>query len=245
MASLGTTHFVFVDFENRPVDDLGALARHPVVVILFLGQKSRLKKALVEQIETLPFEVRLIKVGVTKKNPADFVLTYHLGAIIARHPGEKYYVISGDDDFSPVITHLQNNHQPISQHPDIASLPFLAKQKPTPSSKPSVAAKPVSTAKAVATAKPVVPPKPVMTLKQTFDEGSIEVIGRLKDPSRRNRPLKEKTLRAHITSSLGKETSDEKVQSIVNHLIADGDLKILAGGKVEYREAKEKIGATS
>src|SRR3954469_19440825 len=202
------THFVFVDFENRPIDDLGALARHPVVVILFLGQKSRLKKALVDQIETLPFEVRLIKVGVTKKNAADFVLTYHLGAIMARHPGEKYYVISGDDDFSPVITHLQNNHQPISQHPDIASLPFLSKQKPMPSPK-AIGAKPVDAVKPVATAKPAGAPKSIAAAKKIPVDRSAKVIARLKNPNNRNRPSGEEALRAYIRSGLGKPATDE------------------------------------
>lgn len=215
---------MLVDFENRPVDDLSALTGHPVVVILFLGQKSRIKKALVEQIETLPFEVRLIKVGVTKKNAADFVLTYHLGAIMARNPGERYYVVSGDDDFDPVITHLTANHHPVSQHPDLASLPFLAKKKSTAKSKPSTAP-----------AVPVAPVARTAAIEKTALEKRCEgVIARLNNPNRSNRPGTRKSLIRHLRASLGKEASEANVDALFQRLTEQNVVKIDENEKVVY-----------
>jgi len=217
------THFVLVDFENRPDIDLALIAGHPVKVTLFLGLKSKLKAALVEQITTLPFEVRLVKIGMTKKNALDFVLTYHLGEMLARYPRGHYYIVSGDKkDFEPLVTYLQANHFHVSRHEDIASLPFLQPLKTITPAKSAAPTKPAAATKAA-----VPKPKPA-------EDRRAKVEARLKDSTNRNRPGTRKTLVAYLKTALGKDTTDAQIQSMMDRLLSQKVLAIADNGKVSY-----------
>jgi hypothetical protein len=205
------THFVFVDFENVPAIDLDVLSEYPAVVLLFLGQKSKLKPDLVEQMSRLPCEIRLIKVGVTKKNALDFVLTYHLGAVMARHPGASCFIITGDKDYDPIIRHLAINGSTVSKHASLEKLPFLSKSQ-----------------------KAGTTPKATPQAKRPAEDRSIKIIARLKDSANHMKPSTEKALRSRIKTDLGKEGSDQNVAALVDKLKLLGVISIDDKGKVTY-----------
>ena len=226
MPTPNLTHFVLVDFENVPGVDLSLLGKEPLCVTLFLGPKSKLKPGLVEQITTQPFEVRLIKVGQIKKNALDFVLAYHLGEMVTRFPRGHYYLISGDQDFAPLVTHLRDKHVHISQHNDIASLPFLARPQPllAPVAKTSAPPKPPAVTK----------PVPVVLNKKPVPDRRAKIIARLKDPANPNRATTLKGLHAYIKNALGKEAATAKVEEIISELRKARVLTTDAKGKVAY-----------
>lgn len=212
MPANAISQFVLVDFENVADVDLSPLAGQRVIVTLFLGRVSRLKAQLVEQISTLPFEIRLIKVGVSRKNALDFVLAHHLGEMTARYPGGRFYIVSGDKrDFEPLVTHLRENHVHVSRHDDVESLPFLPPQKVVVETR--VAAPP--------------PPKP-------REDRRMKVLARLKNPANDKRPTTEKALRARIKTDLGKEATDRLVDEIFEELHTDGTFTVSAKGKIAY-----------
>jgi hypothetical protein len=209
------THFVFVDFENVPEVDLSALSGHRVIVTLFLGKKSKLKVGLVEQITRLPFEVRLIKVGMTQKNALDFVLAFHLGRTAVGHAGARFYIVSHDKkDFDPLVTQLQADRVRVERVDSIAALSFLPPPAP-------------NTPLRTATPAKVVP----ANKKQVVDKTS-KVLARLRNPTNSNRPTTEKALRAHIETGLGKESSAAKVEEIIAQLRDDNFLTIEPSGKL-------------
>lgn len=222
------THFVLVDFENRPDIDLGLIAGHPVKVTLFLGLKSKLKSALVEQITTLPFEVRLVKIRMTKKNALDFVLTYHLGEMLARYPRGHYYIVSGDKkDFEPLVTYLQDNHVHVSRHEDIASLPFLQPHKAAAPATSAIPAKPAAHPKPMPTTKAVDPkPKPP-------EDRLVKLIARLRNPSA-SRPKNKARLLAHIKTAYGQKLTDDVSAQKLEELVHRGVLVIEDKDKVRY-----------
>ncbi len=249
------THFVLIDFENVPGVDLGVLGRHPMAVTLFLGPKSKLKAGLVEQITSLPFEVRLIKVGLMKKNALDFVLAYHLGEMVPRYPRGHYYIVSKDQDFEPLITHLRDHNLHITQHADLASLPFLAQPQlvmpvaKSASPAPAAIAKPVApVVKAevarIAVAKPaapivkIAPTAPVVkpvTPKKPAVPRETKIIASLKDSTKLNRPSTLKSLQAHIKNSFGKEATPEKVAALISKLRKAQILAVDVAGHVTYK----------
>jgi hypothetical protein len=245
------THFVLVDFENVPGIDLGILGGQPLCVTLFLGLKSKLKPALVEQITTLPFEVRLIKVRTTRKNLVDFVLTYHLGEMVSRYPRGHYYIVSGDKkDFDPVVAHLKDNHLHISLHPDIGSLPFLTQTKPVeptndiPPEKPAVVAKPAAGPKAVEAPKPATPPKPKLAATKAPSQPKPSAKGKApvdkyaklleQIKSGKHRPKDRAKLRHHIYTLYGQKSSHEQVTAVIDRLIEGGVVTINEQDKVTY-----------
>jgi hypothetical protein len=213
------THFVFVDFENVPGLQLTALAGHPVKVALVLGSKSKLKADLVLQIASLPFEVRLIKVGVARKNALDFVLTYHLGETMARHPGGSFHIISKDKkDFDPVVTHLRENHLEVSRHDDIESLPFVLHDHKSLKAPP--------------------PSKAVVIAKKAAVDPRLKVVAHLKDPANRSRPTTRKRLLAYVKADLGKGATDEDAASLVQQLSDSHVLSIASNNRVQYVDSQ-------
>lgn len=224
MPTNNLTHFVLVDFENVPGIDLSVLSGHPLSVTLFLGPKSKLKPVLVEQMTTLPFEVRLIKVTASRKNLLDFVLTFHLGEMVSRYPRGHYYIVSGDKkDFDPVVAHLKANHFHVSLHPNIAALPFLVQSKPAEQPEALSVKKPAPAAKAASPAGSGKPPPDRRT----------KIMASLKDPMRKNRPTTLKGLQAHIKNAFGTESTAAKVEEVIRDLHSFG-LTTDTKGKVSY-----------
>ncbi len=57
------------------------------------------------------------------------------------------------------------------------------------------------------------------------------------NPNNKNRPLTERALRAHITTALGKESTPDKVETVVRQLRDSHVLTIAPGGNVAYGAA--------
>jgi len=243
------THFVLVDFENRPGIDLALLAAHPVKVTLFLGQTSKLKPALVDQITTLPFEVRLVKVGMTRKNALDFVLAYHLGEMLARYPRGHYYIISEDKkDFDPLVTYLLANHVHVSRHIDVSELPFLAPPKrrtaaPFPPPAKEIApgrskapfklttTKSSSASEATPTKTTSATKAATASKKAKAEEKFLKLIPHLQ----LNHPKTRETLMRSVAAYYGDKLSSAEVGNVVAALKNRNVLSIDGDEKVSYR----------
>ncbi|MEO6004484.1 MAG: PIN domain-containing protein [Opitutus sp.] len=214
------THFVFVDFENAPEVDLSGIREQPVHVTLMLGNKQKkLDLELVKQIKAFTVQVELVEVGGSGRNALDLTLACYLGRAIERAHAATFAIVSKDKDFAPMIAHLTAQKIAIARFDNFASLPFLTHRKPVVA--PKIAAT----------------PKAVPPTKKPPEDRRTKVIAALKNPLSKNRPADQTALRAHIRNALGKEASDEKVDSIVGELIAAGSLTIDPRGKVSYRVA--------
>lgn len=238
-------HFVLVDFENVHDVDLATLNGYPVVVFLLIGKKqTSLSAELVKQFCQISCEVRLIKVGVIRKNALDLVLAFHLGKIVAANPWAQLHIISKDKkDFDPLVTHLKANHVSVTRHDSLATLPFVkppAKPSVIPAVKKAVADKPKPTRK---TAAPFVAPKPpaVPAVEKTTPATAKPLVSRhqkiaarLKDPANPARPTTRKTLLARIKTDLGREYSEAAAAKELNDLMAQRVLTIDSNNKVIY-----------
>lgn len=246
-----TKHFVLVDFENVHDIDLATLNGHPAEVALLIGKKQpSLPAKLVEQLCQISCEVRLIKVGVIRKNALDLVLAFHLGKIVAANPRAQLHIISKDKtDFDPLVTHLKTNHVSVTRHDSLATLPFVesaakplvlavkkaAADKPKPTRKtaaPFVAPKP-SAAPAVEKTTPATA-KPLVSRHQ-------KIAARLKNPANRSRPTTRKALIAKIRNDLGKENSEAAVTKELNDLIDQKVLTIDSQNKVTYLNSLQEV----
>jgi hypothetical protein len=222
------SHFIFVDLENVPDVDLSPLAEHSVHVTLLVGKKqSVLPDRLVRQITRLPFEVRLIKVGVSRKNALDMALAFHLGETAARHSSACFHVVSGDKrDFDPLMVHLEAHQIRGERAGAIETLSFL-NASPRVATSPPEQLVPEITAPAPAAATPA---KPTAALV-------AKVFAHFNNPHLKNRPRTRKSLLAHIANSLGKENSETNVNKVFERLL-DAGTAFDAKGKVIYPETK-------
>lgn len=198
-------YFVFVDFENVPDVDLGLVTGKPAHVMLLLGKhQKKLDVALVQQIRRFADQVELVEVGASGHNALDLTLAYYLGRAAQRDPEAHFCIISKDNDFDPMISHLRSQQIEIARYASFAALPFLPQ------------------------------PKPAVATRKLPEDRRAKVIGRLKNPTIRNRPSSRKALLAHINTALGKETSESGAADILRELVDSRVLSIDAQGKVTY-----------
>jgi PIN domain-containing protein len=211
------THYVFVDFENVPSIDLGAIDGKPVHVTLMIGKnQKKIDLALVHQIKRHAARVELIEVGAAGHNALDLTLGYYLGQSVLTSPQAQFHIVSKDTDFDPLIAHLLAKKIRAARHVSFAALPFLPQPK-TAVPKKSVNHKQVAT------------PKVDPTAGDTF----AKLVARLTLHAASS-PKKRSSLLAHIKTSYGNKLSDTQLNDIVEELAARGILSIDAAGKVSY-----------
>ncbi len=200
------SHFVFVDFENVPNVDLALVSGKPVHVTLLIGKnQTKIGIGLVQQIRRLAAQVELLEVGASGHNALDLTLAYYLGQAVLRSPAASFCVVSKDKDFEPLLGHLCGINLKVGRYDSFEALPFLV-----PPKKPAVVA-----------AKPSV-------------DRRAKIISRLMNPNTPNRPLTKKGLLAKIKTEYGKESSDAKVDDILQELLERRRLTIDPKGKVSY-----------
>ena len=224
MTNLPASRFVFVDFENVQDVDLDPIRDQPVYVTLLLGRNQRrIDLVLAKQLMEFAAQVMLVEVGASGRNALDLTLACYLGRAIERAPQGIFAIVSKDKDFAAMIAHLSANGVKITQSESFTTVPFLrGKRAPAPT-KGATAPKTTAVVRknAAATSVPT-------------DARREKLIARLKDPANRNWPGDEAALRANIRTTLGKETSDAKVNDIVLELRDSGALTLDSTGHVHY-----------
>lgn len=201
------SQLVFIDFENVPDIDLAPLEGMNAHVTLLIGKnQKKIDLALVQQIRRFAGQVELVEVGATGRNALDLTLAFYLGRAIERSPAAQCSIVSKDKDFDAMISHLTNQGHKISRCERFGALPCLR--------------------------KPPAPTAPRSALLP--DDKRVKVLARLKNPHTRNRPASLEALRTHIKTSLGKESSEEKAQEIIEQLQAERAIAIDPKGRVTY-----------
>jgi hypothetical protein len=203
--------FVFVDFENVPAVDLQLLGERPVQVTLLIGKhQKKLDLALVQQVLRLAPRVQLVEVGATGHNALDLTLGYYLGRAVVQAPQGRFFIVSKDKDFEPLIAHLKANGIDVSRHDAFTALPFLPRAK---KSHPGKAASPAHV------------PAPVDRLEK--------LIARLKNATAA-RPKKKASLLARINTDFGNKLDEPACDLKLEELIARGVVSIDGQDKVTY-----------
>jgi hypothetical protein len=215
-------HHVFVDFENVPSVDLSPIADLPVLVTLLIGGvQNKLDTDFVEQIHAHAAKVRLVKLAASGRNALDLTLAYYLGRAVVEHDTSELHIVSKDKDFEPLIAHLRAKNVRITRSESFATLPFLPAKRPV----------------AAARERRVPHKKAVVAGKVAPQDRIVKVLVRLQNPQSRNRPSTDRALRAHLRNALGKESSDDKIETVLDQLRANRVLTIDSNGRVVYNDA--------
>ena len=122
----GVIKYVLVDYENVQPKNLGLLAEHPFQVLVFVGaNQAKLSFDLANAMQTLGGNASYVKISGRGKNALDFHIACYLGELTATAPNGRFYVISKDKGFDPLIKHLQDKSVAVSRRVDIAEIPEL------------------------------------------------------------------------------------------------------------------------
>jgi hypothetical protein len=127
------TNYIFVDFENTQVVDIGLLAGKAAILLLVVGEKQKhLPISLVKQLLTHADQVGLIESTCVGKNALDFILAYHVGQWVKQDPSGYFHIISKDKGFDPLIAHLQQQKVSAARHDEFTKIPLFVDHQKTP-----------------------------------------------------------------------------------------------------------------
>jgi PIN domain len=222
------TCYVFVDFENVPSLDLGLIEGMPVHVALLIGKnQKKLDLALVQLIHRLASQVELVEVGASGHNALDLALAYYLGRAAQHCPQARFYIVSKDKDYEPLIAHLSSKGTSVDRCDSLAALPFLPKPGKHRPIRATVSVKSDAPARAAVPAKASAPCTRLEKL-----------VARLKN-NLAPRPKKKSSLLAHINTVFGGRLSEAEQTEKLDELVSRGVLTIDAKDKVGYGPVRQ------
>jgi PIN domain len=102
------TDFVMVDFENIQPKEVASLNGQAYKIKVFLGaQQAKVPLAMAQALQAFGAHAEYIKIWGNGKNAVDFHIAYYIGRLAATAPDARFYVISKDTGFDPLLKHLK------------------------------------------------------------------------------------------------------------------------------------------
>jgi hypothetical protein len=103
------TEFVLVDFENVQPKDLAPLNGGRYKIKVFLGaQQAKVPLATAQALQGFGTHAEYIQISGNGSNAVDFHIAYYIGRLAATIPDARFYVISRDTGFDPLLKHLKD-----------------------------------------------------------------------------------------------------------------------------------------
>lgn len=119
-------NYIFIDYENVQPRDFSRITQDHFKLIVVVGQnQTSLRLELTEFALEKPEQLRLVRTPCIGKNALDFVLAYEIGQILATDPTAYIHIISKDNGFEALVSHLKENRRHCARHDDIADIPHL------------------------------------------------------------------------------------------------------------------------
>ncbi|PSV00999.1 PIN domain-containing protein [Photobacterium kishitanii] len=103
------THF-FIDGENVQPSDFDEVKDMDGTKVWFLGNiNDRIKTTVFERFLMSNIDAEVINLTRRARNALDFHITYLLGKITAQQPRAKFYIISRDAGYDPLIKYISDD----------------------------------------------------------------------------------------------------------------------------------------
>ena len=120
------TNYVLIDYENVSPDNLDLLDQEWIRVLLFVGKnQTRIPISLAKSMQKMGTRAQYVEMAGTGHNALDFHIAYYIGRISACEEGVYFHIISNDQGFDPLITHLKGEKIFCDRVTDILSIPAL------------------------------------------------------------------------------------------------------------------------
>ncbi|MEY4489431.1 MAG: hypothetical protein RIQ79_1939 [Verrucomicrobiota bacterium] len=215
--------YILVDSENTPLQHADFARDESVELLIFIGKtQTKFPRELVLAVQAMGTRARYVEMSGSGKNALDFHLAFYLGQLSTQDPSARFFIVSKDTGFDPLVVHLAAQGTSVRRVPDAAAF-----QSPPPRPARAPAAKPAPVASAKAVAQSSTPPTET-------GERADYVSKRLK-ASPKSRPARLKTLQSTIQALLGQEQplSEDDLRGIVAALQTRGVLSV-SDTKISY-----------
>ena len=219
--------YVLVDSENTPLQHADFARDESIELLIFIGKtQTKFPRELVLAVQAMGPRARYIEMDGSGKNALDFHLAFYLGRLSAQDPTARFFIVSKDTGFDPLVVHLAARGTSVRRISDSSPL-----QAPPPRPARTTAAKTVAKAAPSATTAAAVKSH---TPPTETGERADYVSKRLK-ASPTSRPARLKTLQSTIQALLGKDhpLGEDDLRGIIAALQTRGVLSV-SDTKISY-----------
>jgi hypothetical protein len=202
--------YVLVDSENTPLQHADFAHDESIELFIFIGKtQTKFPRELVLAVQAMGARARYIEMSGSGKNALDFHLAFYLGQLSTENPTARFFIVSKDTGFDPLVVHLAARGTRVRRVPDSGGL-LVA---------PS--------ARAVRQKSAVFAPSAAKT--------PTDVVIKYLTASPKSRPARLKTLQTTIQALLGQEhpLSEDDLRGLIATLQTRGVLSVSAT-KVSY-----------
>ena len=126
---MARTNYILVDYENvQPSAPL--IRKSPDVhLVVFTGSnQTNINIGLAKGMVALGDNAELVQIAGNGRNALDFHIAFYLGRKSATESNARFYIVSKDTGFDPLITHLMSLDIQVSRHERIGDTPFIPKR---------------------------------------------------------------------------------------------------------------------
>ena len=197
--------FLFVDYENIKLTDIGSVDPMDLAVWIFVGPSQKnLPIDTTSSLLKFGQKARIVQATKSGKNSLDFHICFELGALSReRMPVGKISILSNDKGFDAIVAHANNNGL------NVERVTALSQVNP----KKSRSQRNGTAKKAASKSRPSVKPTAVISVSEYLSN----MDGKL-------RPRKKGKLHSFLLNHFKKSHSLEELNAAIDRLFAEGKL---------------------
>lgn len=105
------THYIFVDYENTLLGNLGLIAQWPdqPKLKLFLNRhQSMIPLATARALHAMGENAEYIQIDSGRRNVIEFNIAFQLGELATQHPDARFTILSNDTGFNEIVEGLKS-----------------------------------------------------------------------------------------------------------------------------------------
>ncbi len=100
--------FILIDYENVQPDIATCVMDEHTHILIFVGAKQgNVRLDIAASLQKFGNRAEYIRISSTSNNALDFHIAYYIGQIAALTADTRFFIISKDKGFDPLITHLK------------------------------------------------------------------------------------------------------------------------------------------
>lgn len=124
-----TEGVVLVDMENTQPDNLEVLVDLPFRLIVFTGEnQAKISLNTAAAMQRMGTRAEYVRMAGKGPNALDFHIAFYAGELARAMPGARFYIVTKDRGFDPLIKHLNERHERpvmITRVRDLTEIPGL------------------------------------------------------------------------------------------------------------------------
>jgi len=119
------THYVFVDYENTPLGNIGLISKLPckTLIKIYLGHhQTMIPLAMARALQVLGEDAEYIQFESTRRNITNFNIAFQLGELATQHPEARFSILSNDPGFNAIVEGLRSKGVDCARYADMEAL---------------------------------------------------------------------------------------------------------------------------